>query len=125
MMNNFFQILHWLLTTTYTSTSSSHFGGTTPFKAQVNFNILVLKGQIDADSLEKWVNMLEGYFSVYNFSNRENITFTLLKAVPHVKDWWETYCEKKSREESEMFRTEPPRHLLWMLLRAIVPYRKL
>ena len=60
-----------------------------PFKIQVNFEIPVFKGQIDADALEKWVNMLEGYFLVYNFSNREKITFALLKVVPHVKDWWE------------------------------------
>ena len=51
--------------------------------------------------------MLEGYFSVYNFSERENITFTLLKVVPHVKDWWENYYEQTSTEESKMFGTEP------------------
>jgi hypothetical protein len=51
--------------------------------------------------------MLEGYFSVHNFSNRENITFVLLKVVPHVKNWWETYCEKNSTEESGMFEVEP------------------
>ena len=50
--------------------------------------------------------MLEGYFSVYNFSDREKITFALLKVVPHVKDWWETYCEKATREESKMFVTK-------------------
>jgi hypothetical protein len=35
-----------------------------------------------SDALEKWLNMLEGYFSVHNFSDRENITFALLKVVP-------------------------------------------
>jgi hypothetical protein len=74
--------------------SSDHFGGATPFKVQVNFDILVFEGQIDADALEKWLNLLEGYFSIHNFSNREKITFVLLKVVPHVKYWWETYCEK-------------------------------
>ena len=58
------------------------------------------------DSLEKRVNLLEGYFSVYNCSDRENITFSLLKVVPHVKDWWETYCEQASTKESEMFGTK-------------------
>jgi hypothetical protein len=51
--------------------------------------------------------MLEGYFLVDNFSDREKITFSLLKVVPHVKYWWETYYEKASTEESEMFGTEP------------------
>ena len=51
--------------------------------------------------------MLEGYFTVYNFYDRENVTFIILKAIPHVKDWWETYYEKTSTKESEMFVTEP------------------
>jgi hypothetical protein len=58
--------------------------------------------------------MLEGYFFVHNFSNRENITFALLKVVPHVKNWWETYCEKNSTEESGMFEANPLGIFLWM-----------
>ena len=53
-----------------------------PFKVQINFHIPIFEGQIDADALEKWLNLLEGYFSVHNFSDRENITFALLKALP-------------------------------------------
>jgi hypothetical protein len=65
-------------------TEASH-----PFKVQINFNIPIFEGHIDANAVDKWLNLLEGYFSIHNFSNRENITFALLKAVPHVKDWWE------------------------------------
>jgi hypothetical protein len=86
----------------------------TPFKVQVNFDIPIFEGQIDVDALEKWLNLLEGYFSVHNFSNREKITFALLKVVPHVKHWWETYCEKKSTEESEYLGSSPLGTLLWM-----------
>jgi len=46
------------------------------------------------------VNLVEGYFSIQNFSNSEKITFTLLKALPHVIYWWETYCEKHVEDES-------------------------
>jgi hypothetical protein len=49
------------------------------------------------------LNLLEGYFSIHNFSNRENIAFALLKVVPHVKDWWETFYEKKETEETSLF----------------------
>ena len=76
-------------------------------EVQVNFDILIFEGQIDADALDKWLNMLEGYFSVYDFSDRENISFSLLKDIPHVKDWWETHYEKTSTEESGFFGTEP------------------
>jgi hypothetical protein len=64
------------------SSSSDHFGGTAPFKVQVDFDIPLFEGHIDADVLDKWLNMLEGYFLVHNFSNREKITFALLKACP-------------------------------------------
>jgi hypothetical protein len=70
------------------------------FKVQVNFDIPIFESQIDADALEKWLNLLEGYFSIQNFSNKENITFALLKDPPHVKHWWETYWKKSSTEKS-------------------------
>jgi hypothetical protein len=51
--------------------------------------------------------MLRGYFSVHNFSDKENITFALLKALPHVKHWWETYWEQSSTEESGIYGADP------------------
>ena len=84
-MDNFAQILQ-LLPIDGTSTSRSHFGGVTPFKVQVNFDIPIFEGQIDVDAVDKWLNLLEGYFLVHDFSSRENITFSLLKAAPHIKD---------------------------------------
>jgi hypothetical protein len=99
MMDSFTQIL-WRLPTSDTSSSS---GGATPFKVQINFDIPIVEGQIDANVVDKWLNLLERYFSVHNFSNRENITFALLKVVPHVKDWWEMFCEQKEIEEPSLF----------------------
>jgi hypothetical protein len=88
------------LTTCDASTSR---GGETYFKVHINFYIPIFEGQIDVNAVEKWLNLLEGYFSVHNFSDRENITFALLKAVPYVKGWWETFCEKKETEGSKLF----------------------
>ena len=107
MMDNFAQILCRLPTTSYASTSSDHSGSTPPLKVQVNFDIPVFEGQIDGDALVEWLNLLEGYFSVYNFSNREKITFSLLKVVPHVKYWWKSHCEQTSTEEPSIFSTIP------------------
>jgi hypothetical protein len=86
MMENVAHILQCLSIATCASSSSDHFGGTSPFKVQFNFDILVFEGQIDANALENWLNLLEGYLFVHNFYDRENITFTLLKALPHVKN---------------------------------------
>jgi hypothetical protein len=99
MMDTFVQIL-WRLPTGDTSSSS---GGTPPFKVQIKFNIPIFEGHIDIDFVDKWLNLLEGYFFVHKFSNRENITFALLKVIPHVKDWWETFCEQKEIEEPSLF----------------------
>jgi len=68
---------------------------------------------IDADVVDKWLNLLEGYFSVHNFFDRDNITFALLKVVPHVKDWWDTYSEQRVVEESEIFVVSPTWDSFW------------
>jgi hypothetical protein len=102
MMDKFSRILQRLPTGS-ASTSSSHSGGATPFKVQVNFDIPIFEGQIDGDVVDRWLNMLEGYFSVHDFSDRERIIFALLKATPNVKDWWETYWEQWSEGEPSLF----------------------
>jgi hypothetical protein len=107
MMENFSHILQCLPIETCAYSSSDHFGGTSPFKVQVNFDIPVFEGHIDENALEKWLNLLEGYFFVHNFSDRENITFALLNALPHVKHWWETYWEKISIEEYGIYGAKP------------------
>jgi hypothetical protein len=52
MMENFSHILQHLPIKTGASSSRSHFGGTLPFKVQVNFDIPIFEGHIDADALE-------------------------------------------------------------------------
>jgi hypothetical protein len=53
MMDNFAQILQ-RIPTGGASTSRSHSGGATPFKVQVNFDIPIFDGQIDADAIDRW-----------------------------------------------------------------------
>lgn len=106
MMDNFSQILQ-RMPTSDASSSSNHFGGTTPFKVKFNFDIPIIKGYIDEDFVDRWLNMLEGYFSVHDFSNREKITFALLKPTPHIKYWWETYYEWKDEREPSLFLGTP------------------
>ena len=106
VMDNFAQILQ-SLPTGGASTSNSHSGGATPFKVRVNFDIPIFEGQIDANVIDRWLNLLEGYFSVHDFSDQEKIIFALLKATPHVKDWWETYYENKDQTEPSLFLAVP------------------
>jgi hypothetical protein len=53
MMKNFSHILQCLSIAIGAYSSSDHFGGTSPFKVQVNFDIPIFEGQIDVDALEK------------------------------------------------------------------------
>jgi hypothetical protein len=109
MMDNFAQILR-RFPMGEASSSSDH---ATPFKVHVNFDIPLFEGLIDADVVDKWLNLLEGYFSVHNFSDREKITFSVLKVVPHVKYWWDTYSEQRAMEESAIFVMVPTWDSFW------------
>jgi hypothetical protein len=112
MMDNFAKILR-RLSTSNTSTSNR---GATPSNVQINFDIPIFKGQIDVDVVDKWLNLLEGYFSYHNFSDRENITFALLKVIPHVKYWWETFYDKKETKGSTLFVVAPT----WGFFRDVI-----
>jgi hypothetical protein len=70
MMESFSHILQCLPIATCTYSSNDHFQGTFPFKVQDNFDIHVFEGQIDAEDLDKWLNLLEGYFFVQIFFDR-------------------------------------------------------
>jgi hypothetical protein len=74
---------------------------------QINFDIPLFEGQIDVNVVDKWLNLLEGYFYVHNISYRKNITFALLNVIPHVKYWWDTLYEKKEMMESTLFVVAP------------------
>jgi hypothetical protein len=39
--------------------------------------------------------------------DKEKITFAVLKDLPHVKHWWETYWEKISIEEFGIYGVDP------------------
>ena len=115
MMDNFAQILQRVpIDRTYAF--NSHSGGANPFKVQVNFDIPIFEGQIDAEAIDRWLNILEGYLSVHDFFDQEKIIFELLKDIPHVKGWWETYCEKKDEREPSLFSAAPT----WNLFRGVI-----
>ena len=91
MMDSFSQILLRMPAMTSASSTSSQFGDANPFKVQVKFDIPLFEVQIEVDSLYNWLNVLEGYLFVHNFSDREKSTFSLLQTIPRVQNWWGTY----------------------------------
>jgi hypothetical protein len=95
------------MATTEASSTRNNFASETPFKVQFNFDIPLFEGQIDVDALEKWLNLLEGYYFVQKQIDSENITFALLKSLTHVISWWEGYWERYTMDESRLFGREP------------------
>jgi hypothetical protein len=56
MIDSFTQILQRLPT----GDASSSSGGAIPLKVKINFDIPIFEGQIDANVVDKWLNLLEG-----------------------------------------------------------------
>ena len=81
MMESFSHILQCMSIAVVTSLSSSHFRSTSPFKVQVDFYIFVFEGQIDVEALDKWLNLLEGYFFVHKFSDKEKINISPMSNI--------------------------------------------
>jgi hypothetical protein len=57
-MDGFTQIFRQLPTGDAYSLS----GGDASFKVQINFDIPIFEGQIETNVVDKWLNLLEGYF---------------------------------------------------------------
>ena len=106
MMDKFSQILQ-RLPMGNTSTSNSYSGSTNPFKVQVNFEIPIFEGQVDADIVDKWLNILEGYFFVHDFSSREKITFALLKATPMSRTGGKPIVNRRMKVRTHCFQPLP------------------
>jgi hypothetical protein len=109
MMDNFAQILRRLLmVTTEESSTRNHFRGATPFKVQVNFDIPLFEGQIDAYALEKWLNLLEGYYSVQKKISIVKISPSRsLNPFPMSELGGKVTWERYTMNESTPFKREP------------------
>jgi hypothetical protein len=106
MMENFSQILQRLPTGS-TSTSNSHSGGTTPFKVKVKFDIPIFEVQIDAYVVDRWLNLLEKYFSIHDFSDQERIIFSVLKGTPMSRTSGKPTGSNKARGDSLCSQSHP------------------
>jgi hypothetical protein len=81
MMDSFVQIL-WRLPT---GDASFLNGGVAPFKVQINFGIPIFEGQIEADVVDKWLNLLEGYFLSITFRIEKRLVLHSSKSFPMSK----------------------------------------
>jgi len=106
MMDNFAEILQ-RLPKGDTSTSSNYFGSITPFKVQVNFDIPIFEGQIDADVIDKWLNLLDGYFFVHYFSVRKISLFHFSKQPPTSRTSGKPTTTRRMKVRAHYFQPHP------------------
>jgi hypothetical protein len=112
-MDSFTQILRRLPT----GDASSSNGGVLPFKVQINFDIPIFEGQIDANAVDKWLNLLEGYFSVHNFRIKKRLLLHSLKSFPMPKIGGKLSVSKRKQRKPHYFQSWPPGNPSGMLLR--------
>ena len=61
-------------------------------------DILNLEGNIEAESIDNWVQQLESYYAVNNLSKVENITIASLNMSTSVHCWWDNLSTKMEKE---------------------------
>ena len=106
MMDNFAKILQ-RLPTGGASVSSSHSGGATPFKVKVKFDIPIFEGQIDADAIDRWLNILEGYSQFMNFLTGRRLFFHSSKLTPMSRTGGKPTVSKRKRGNPLYFLSHP------------------
>ena len=65
----------------------------------MNLDIPNLEGNINATSVDNWVQQLESYYTVNQLSEAEKITIASLKMSTSVHCWWENLSTKMEKEE--------------------------
>jgi hypothetical protein len=88
-----------------------------PSRYKSNFDIPIFEGQIDTDAVDKWLNLLEGYFSVHNFSNREKIIFHSSKSFPMSNIGGKLSVRKRKQRNPHYLQSRPSGNPSGMLLR--------
>ncbi|KAF6135279.1 hypothetical protein GIB67_021641, partial [Kingdonia uniflora] len=60
-------------------------------RINLKIEIPVFDGSIDAEILDNWLDRLELYFSINEYSNAQQICFVTLKFASHTLTWWKSY----------------------------------
>ena len=66
---------------------------------QMNLDIPNPKGDIEAESVDNWVQQLEYYYSVNQLFEVKKITISSLKMSTSVHCWWENLSTQMEKEE--------------------------
>jgi hypothetical protein len=114
MMENFSHILQCLPIETV------HIHQTTTLEAPLlsRYRLIlifpVFEGQIDADALDKWLNLLEGYFSVHHFSTGKRSPSHSLNLSPMSNIGGKLTGRKVPQKSLEYMGSIPLGIFLWM-----------
>ena len=79
-----------------------------PFKVQVNFEIPIFEGQVDTDVVDKWLNLLEGYFLFMNFRVGKKLFFLFSKQPPTLRTGGKPIASRRMKILGHYFQPHPP-----------------
>ena len=89
------------------SASNSHSINVTPFKVQVNFEIPIFEGQIDTTTVDKWSNVLEGYFLFMIFLVRKRLFSLFSKQPPTSRIGGKPTTSRRMKVQAHYFQPHP------------------
>ena len=55
---------------------------------------------IDVEKLDDWIDRLETYFTLYQFSGEEKLAYSTIKLSKHALTWWKSYKRQSDRAKS-------------------------
>ena len=99
MFAQFSEILMQVTSKSRESSTRHHSDKISPFKVQMNLDIPNLEGNIDAESINNWVQQLESYYTVSKLSEAKKITIASLNMSTSVQCWWENLSMKIEKKE--------------------------
>nr|CAD1829796.1 unnamed protein product [Ananas comosus var. bracteatus] len=74
-------------------------GRSKSFKVEAKIEIPNYDGIVDAKKLDAWLDQLETYVDLYNYSNAKKVTFAKLKFVGYALIWSKTTLQTFTNEE--------------------------
>ena len=62
-------------------------------RVKVNIEIDMFKGDLAPKALDDWLQKIESYFIVDQFSSQEKVAFATLNFSPNALSWWEYFIQ--------------------------------
>ena len=70
-------------------------------KIDFKLDIRDYDGSIDVEKLDDWVDRLDTYFTLYDYSSEEKLAYATLKLSKHALTWWKAYKKQTKKAKPD------------------------